>query len=153
MIAPGGLCRLAIHANPGVLGVHLVHNLVQFCSCLANNERTEQLIHLQGLCNRELASGLEFILDLRELFPLLILLSLHLAFRGLEEQFLLLPHFNNNLKGIPNVLKGPLLFKETLDGNDVEEVFLIVPLAESRHLEIGPIQYVDLDLLGVPLFM
>jgi hypothetical protein len=41
--------RLAIHANPGVLGVHLVYDLVPLHSCLANNKTTEQLVCLQGM--------------------------------------------------------------------------------------------------------
>jgi hypothetical protein len=132
--------RLAIHTNSGVLGVHFVHNLVLLCLCLANNKTTEQLVRLQGLCHHKLALGLEFFLDLSELLPLLILPSLCLAFWGLEEWFQLLPNINHNLKGLPNILIGPLLFKEMLDGDDVDEVFLVVPLTEGRHLEIGPIR-------------
>jgi hypothetical protein len=79
--------RLAIHANPGVLGVHLVHNLVPLHLHLANDETTEQLVHLQGLCDCKFAHGLEVLLDLGELLPSLILLDLRLAFVSLEERF------------------------------------------------------------------
>jgi hypothetical protein len=72
--------RLAIHTNPGVLGVHLMYNIVPLRLRLANNKTTEQPVHLQDLHHCKLVSGLEFFLDLGKLFPLLILLSLCLAF-------------------------------------------------------------------------
>ena len=100
--------RLTIHANPRVLGVHLVYNLDPLHPCLANNKTTE-LIHLQGLRYHKFAGVLEVFLDRRERFPMLILLGLCFTFWGLEEWFQLLPHFNYNLKGLPNFLNGPLL--------------------------------------------
>jgi hypothetical protein len=36
--------RLAIHANSGVLGVHLVHDLVPLCLRLANDKTMEQQV-------------------------------------------------------------------------------------------------------------
>ncbi len=123
--------RLAIHADPGVLGVHLVCNLVPLYSCLANNKTMEQLVRLQSLCDSKLVCGLNLLLDLGELFPLLILLKFRLAFWGLEEQFQLLPHFNNNLRGLSDILDGPLLLKGMLEGNDVDKAFLIVPLTKG----------------------
>ncbi len=38
--------RLAIHAGPGVLGVHLTHNLVPLHLRLADNKTTEQHVCL-----------------------------------------------------------------------------------------------------------
>jgi hypothetical protein len=93
--------RLTIHANSRVLGVHLVYILVLLRSRLANNNTIEQLVHLQGLRYHKFVGGLEVFFDCREHFPLLILLSLHFAFWGLEERFQMLPHFNYNLLGFP----------------------------------------------------
>jgi hypothetical protein len=131
--------RLAIHTKPGVLGVHLMHNLVPLCSPLANIETMEQLVCLQGLCDCELGHGLELLLDVGELYSFLILLKLCFTFLGLKEQFYLLPHFNNNLKDLSDILDGPLLLKEMLDGDDMNKVFLVVPLTKGGHLEVSPI--------------
>jgi hypothetical protein len=40
-----------------------------------------------------------------------------------------------------------------LDGNDVDQIFFIVPLAEGGHLKICPIGLLDLDLLDVSLLV
>jgi hypothetical protein len=77
--------RIAIHTNPGVLGVHLVHNLVPLRLRLTDNKTTEQLVRLQGLRDCKFGRGLEVFLDLNELFLLLLLLVLHLVFLGLED--------------------------------------------------------------------
>jgi hypothetical protein len=131
--------RLANHANPGVLGVHLVHNLVLLQLHLSGKKQWK-LKHLQNLCDCKLVCGLQLFFDLGELFCSLILLKLRLAFLGLEEQFYLLPNFNNNLKCLSDILGGPFLLKETLDGNDVNTVFLVVPLTEGGYLEVSPIR-------------
>jgi hypothetical protein len=82
------LVRMTVEAYPRVLGVHFLYDLVPLHSCLTDNEATEQLISLQGLHHCKFVGNLEIFLDCRELIPLLILLSLCLAFLGsLKEQF------------------------------------------------------------------
>ncbi len=131
--------------------MNFLHNLVPLHLHLANNKTTEQL--LQGLHYHKFVVGLEVFLDCGELFPSLILLGLCLAFWSLEEWFQLILYFNYGLKCIPNVLYGHLLLKKMLDVKDVNQLFLIVPLAKGGHLEISPIGQLDLDLLGVYLLV
>jgi hypothetical protein len=145
--------RLNVHANPRVLAVHFLHNLVPLHLHLANDKTMEQLVRLQGLHYRKFTGGLEVFIDCRELFLLLILLNLCFAFWGLMERFQLLPDFKYGPKYFSNILYGPLLLEETLDGDDVDKIFFVVPLAKGGHLEISPIGKLDLDLLGVPLLM
>jgi hypothetical protein len=83
--------RLTIHAYPGVLAVHFLHNLVQSLLPLANDKTTEQLKRLQSLYYRKFAGSLEVFLDCGKLFRLLILHSLCFAFWGLKERLQLLP--------------------------------------------------------------
>jgi hypothetical protein len=66
------LVRLAVHANPWILGVHLVNDPVPLHLRLANNEAAEQLICLLGLCNREVLLGLEDFLELVKLVLLFL---------------------------------------------------------------------------------
>jgi hypothetical protein len=70
------MVSLAIHANPQILGVHFMHNLVPLHLRLANDEATEQLVSLLGLCNCKIALGLEGLLDLKNLKKLLLALLL-----------------------------------------------------------------------------
>ena len=58
------LVRTSIHTNPGVLGVHLVDNLVPLGSRIADNKTTEHLVRLLGFGNREALLGLEGLLVL-----------------------------------------------------------------------------------------
>ena len=78
------MVSLAIHANPQILGVHFMHNLVPLHLRLANDEATEQLICLLGFCNRKIALGLEDFLVIKKLLLALLLLGLSLVVRELE---------------------------------------------------------------------
>jgi hypothetical protein len=40
------------------------------------------------------------------------------------------------------------LLDDVKDGNYVDEVFLVVPVSKSSHLEAGAVRHLDLDLLG-----
>ncbi len=79
------LVLLAIHANPGVLGVHFNHVLVQLHFRLANNEATELLVRLLGLRDRKILLGLNNFLELKKLLLALLLLSLRLVVWDLKE--------------------------------------------------------------------
>jgi hypothetical protein len=62
------LVRLAIHANPRILGVHFMHDLVPLHLRLAGNKAKEQLVCLLGLCNCDIALGLRVFVILRGFF-------------------------------------------------------------------------------------
>mgnify|MGYP000247281785 CR=1 FL=1 len=61
------LVGFAIHANPGVLCVHLVYDLVPLRSRLADNKATEQFVSLLGLIDREGFLGLEGLVEVEVL--------------------------------------------------------------------------------------
>jgi hypothetical protein len=70
------LMRLSVDAYPGVLGMHFLDNLVPLHLRLTDDEATEQLVSLQGLCPCKFAGNLQFFFDCGE-FPLsLVLLNL-----------------------------------------------------------------------------
>jgi hypothetical protein len=71
---------------------------------------------------------LEGFLEIEKLLLALLHLGLRLVIWGLKEQFQLIPHFNHNLKGLLDISVCPFLLKEMLDGDDANEVFLVVPL-------------------------
>jgi hypothetical protein len=88
------LVCLAIHADPGILCVHLVENPIPLHLCLANDEAMEQLISLLGLCDSEVLIGLESFLEFVELLFLCFFLSHGLVIREVEERVHLLPNCN-----------------------------------------------------------
>jgi hypothetical protein len=53
------LVRTFIHANPGVLGVHLMDNLVPLSLWIANDETAEHLVRLLDFSNHDLLLSLE----------------------------------------------------------------------------------------------
>ncbi len=63
----------------------------------------------------------------------------------------LLPDCNESCKGFLDLGSCSLLLNQTQDGNDVDEIFLIVTSSIRRHLEVRPIGKLDLDFLGLPL--
>ncbi len=60
------LVGTSIHANPGVLGVHFVDNLVPLGSRIADNKTTEHLVRLLGFDNCIALLSLEDLLVLRK---------------------------------------------------------------------------------------
>ncbi len=60
------LVGLAIHANPRILCVHLIHNPVPVSLCLADNKATEQIISLLGLLVSDVFLGLEGFLEIAQ---------------------------------------------------------------------------------------
>ncbi len=79
--------RLTIHANPRVLAVHLVYNLLPLHLHLANNKTMEQLVRLRGLHYPVFAGGLEVFLDHGERFSLLISSAFVLPSGALRSSF------------------------------------------------------------------
>jgi hypothetical protein len=117
-------------------------------SQLANNEATEQFVRLLGFHDCNTLLGLEDFLVLEKLLLLLLFLGLCLVVKEFEKWLHFPSNFNQNLKCFPDILFHPLLLDDLQDGNDVDKVFLIVPISESGHLEVGSVRQLDLDLLG-----
>ncbi len=88
------LVCLAAHADPQILCVHLVDNSVPLRLRLANNEATEQLVSLLGLCNSNVFLGLEGFLEFVELLILYLFLGRGLVVREFKERANLLPNCN-----------------------------------------------------------
>ena len=57
------------------------------------------------------------------------------------------------MKSLPNVRFHPFLLNDAQDGNDVDKVFLVIPISKSVHLEVGSIRHLDLDLLVFPFLV
>ena len=85
---------LAIHANPGVLHVHFIHNSAPLHSRLANNKAKEQLVSLLDQFNSEGVLGLEGLVKLVELLISCFFCGHGLVFREIEERAHLLPNCN-----------------------------------------------------------
>jgi hypothetical protein len=60
------LVETSIHANPEVLGVHFMDNLVPLGLWITNDKTTEHLVRLLRFGNREALFGLEDLLVLRK---------------------------------------------------------------------------------------
>jgi hypothetical protein len=69
------LVGLAIHVNPRILHVHLIHNPVSISLCLANDKAMEQLVSLLGLLNSDVLLGLEGFLEIDQFLLSCFLLS------------------------------------------------------------------------------
>ncbi len=72
------LVGLAVHTNPRILCVRLIHDPIPISSRLASNEATEQLVSLLSLLNSNVLLGLEGFLEIVQ-----ILLSCFFLSRGL----------------------------------------------------------------------
>jgi hypothetical protein len=94
----------SIHANPGVLGVHFVDNLVPLGSRIANNKTTEHLVCLLGFGDRVALLSLEDLLVLGKRLLLDFLRGFCLVFRELKVGL----HFPSNFK---NSIPGHLNFR------------------------------------------
>jgi hypothetical protein len=62
------LVGLAVDTNPGILGVHLIHNAVPLRLRLTADEVTEQPVSLLGLFDRERFLGLEGLVQFCAIF-------------------------------------------------------------------------------------
>jgi hypothetical protein len=147
------LVGFVVHANPGVLCVHLVYNPVLLCLHLADNDATEQLISLLGLFNREEFLGLEGLVEVAELLFSCFLLGRSLIFREIETGAHLLPNFHQRCKGFLDFGSCSLLLDQLQNGDDVDKIFLIVPRAAGGHLELCLVREFELYLFCFPLLM
>ncbi len=103
---------------------------------------------LLGFSDRDTLLGLEDFLVLKKLLLLILFLGFCLIFREFKKWLHFPSNFNQSLKSLPNILFRPSLLDDAQDGNDVDEVFLVVPIYESDHLEVGSVRHLYLDLLG-----
>jgi hypothetical protein len=85
---------LAIHTNPRVFHVHLIHDPIPLHLHLANNEATEQLVSLLGLCNSNIFLGLDGFLEFVELRFSSFFLGSNLVNREFKKRAHLLPNCN-----------------------------------------------------------
>jgi hypothetical protein len=144
---------LAVHANPRILGMQFMDNLVTLSLQLANDNATEQFVRRPSFSNRKTPLGREDLLVLEKLLLSLPFLGLCLVIRGFKKWLHFSSNFNQSLKCCPNVLFHPYLLDDVKDGNDVDKVFLVVPVSKSGHLRAGAIRHLDLDLLGFPFLV
>jgi hypothetical protein len=78
------LVGTSIHANPGVLGVHFIDNLVPLGSWITDDKATEHLICLLGFGNCKALLSLEELFVLRKHLLPDFLRGFGLVFRELE---------------------------------------------------------------------
>ncbi len=88
------LVGLAIHAKPGVLCVHFIHNSVSLRLRLADNKATEQLVSLLGQFDSNDFLGLEGLVEFVELLLSCFFCGHGLVFREIKERAHLLPNCN-----------------------------------------------------------
>jgi hypothetical protein len=93
------LIRTSIHANPGVLGVHFVGNLVPLNLRIADNKATEHLVRLLGFGDRKALLSLEDLHVLGKHLPPDFLCSFGLVFRELEIGLHFSSNFENRIPG------------------------------------------------------
>jgi hypothetical protein len=130
-----------------------MNKLVPLSLLLAKDKATEQFVRLLGFSNHNTLLGLEDVLVLKKLLLLLFFLGLCLVIREFKKWLHFPSNFNQNLKCLPNILFCSFLLNDVQDSNDVDEVFLVVPVSKSSHLEVGSIRQLDLDFLGFPFLV
>ncbi len=118
--------------------MHLIYDPDPLHLCLANGKAMEQFVSLLGLFDRDGFIGLEGLVEVAELLLSCFLLCRTLVFKEVEEGAHLLPNFYQCRKSFLDFGSCPLLFNQLQDGNDVDEIFLIVPRALGGHLELCP---------------
>jgi hypothetical protein len=133
--------------------VHFVYNPVPLRSRLTNNEATEKFISLLGLIDSKRFLGLEGLIEVAELLFPCFRIGRSLVFREIEKGAHLLPDFHQCCEGLLDFGSCSLLLNQLENGNDVDEIFLIVPRAVGEHLELCPVGEFDLDLFLFPLLM
>ncbi len=133
--------------------MHLVYDPVSLHLHLAGSKATEQLVSLLGLFDREGFLGLEKLVEVVELLLSCFLLDHTLIFREVEEGAHLLPNFYQRREGFLDFGSCSFLLDQSQNGNDGDEVFLVVSRAVGGHLELRPVRMFNLDLLGLPLFV
>ena len=135
------------HTNPGIFGVHLLHNLVQMGLLGPNNKQAE---HLVGLACHSNCRALLCLEDALELFygSLTEFLGfLRLVGRDLQERRHFLPDGREHQPGRRDFLHEPLLLNDAKDRDDVDEVIFVCTAGEWGHGEVGAIWHLGLDLL------
>jgi hypothetical protein len=146
------LVGLAIHANPGVLlCVHFINDSVPLHLRLADNKATEQLVSLLGQFNSDDFLGLEGLVKLVEFLLSCFFCGHSLVFREIEERAHLLPNCIKRCKGFLDFSSCSLLLNQMQDGNDVDQILLVVTRAVGRHLELGSVRKLNLYLFRFPL--
>jgi hypothetical protein len=143
----------AVHANPGVLCVHLVYDPVPLRSRLAKDKAIERFVSLLGLINCKGFLGLEGLVEVADLLFPCFLLGRSLIFWEIEKGANLLPDFHQRCKGFLDFGSCSLLLNQSENGDDMDEIFLIVPRAVGGHLELCPVEEFDLDLFRFQLLM
>ncbi len=133
--------------------MHLVYDPVPLCSRLADNEAMEQLVSLLGLFDREGFLGLERLIEVAELLLSRFLLGHSLVFTEIEKGAHLLHNFHQCHEGFLDFGSCSLLLDQSQNGDDVDEIFLVVPRAVGGHLELCPVRELNLDLFCFPLLM
>ncbi len=113
----------------------------------------EQFVSLLGLFDRKGFLGLEELNEVAELLLSCFPLGHTLVFREVEEGAHLLPNFCQCRKGFLDIGRCSFLLDQLQNGDDMDEVFLVVPRAIGGHLELRPIRKFNLYLLGFPLLV
>jgi hypothetical protein len=149
----GAIVWLAIHADPWVLGMHFVNNLVPLSLHIADDETTEHFISLLGFSDHDTLLGLENFLVFEKFLLPILFLGFCLIIREFKEWLHFPSYFNQSLKSLPNVRFHPFFLNDVQDSDDVDKVFLVVPVSKSGHLEVGSVRHLDLDLLGFLFLM
>jgi hypothetical protein len=133
--------------------VHLVYDPVPLHSCLANKKATEQSVSLLGLFDLKGFLGLVGLIEVAELLLSRFLLDRTLFFMEVEEGAHLLPDFYQHHEGVLDFGSCSFLLNQPQNGDDVDEVFLVVSSALGGHLELCPIRKFNLYLLGFLLLV
>jgi hypothetical protein len=94
------LVLTSVHTNPGVLGMHLVDNLVSLSLRITKDKTTEHFISLLGFSGRDTLLGLDdFFVFGKQLLPN-FLLSFCLIFGELKKRLHFPSNFNQSMKGL-----------------------------------------------------
>ncbi len=133
--------------------MQFVDNLVPLSSQITNNETTEHFESLLGFSNRDILLGLEDFLVFEKLLLPILFLGFCLVIREVKEWLHFPSYCNQSLKSLPDVCFHPFLLNDLQDSNDMDKVFLIVPVSKSGHLKVGSVMHLDLDLLGFPFLV
>jgi hypothetical protein len=136
-----------VHTNPGILGVHLLHNLVPVGSLVPNDKQAKHLIGLACHSNCCALFCLEDALVLFHRSLVEFLGFLGLVGRDLQERRHFLPGGRERQPGRLDFLCEPFLLNDAKDCDDMDKVIFVHTGGERGHGEVGAIWRLDLDLL------
>ncbi len=141
-----------IHANPGILGVHLLHNLIPLGLLVPNNKQAEHLVGLACHSNRCALICLEDALELFYGSLAKFLGFLRLVGQNLQKRRHFLPDGRERQPGCLDFFCHSLLLNNPKDRDDVDEVVFIGAARERGHGEDGAIWHFHVDLFPFPFF-